>query len=132
MYSHQKKGEKTNASTLHVLQNKVDYTHVYSLKKFFKSCVKGNVEGPEVAASVYVADVDPTYPQEGGKYVYNPCPTFATSLPGNCKINECDSDDDYDIRDHLDTVPIPMPEPLNWKDYMYHPNHCNVLPLKRV
>ena len=59
--------------------------------------------------------------------MYNPCPTFATSLPENCKINECDSDDDYDIRDHLDTVPIPTPEPLSWKDYMYTPSHCNVI-----
>ena len=49
--SSQKKGE-TNASTPHVLQNKIDYTHVYSLKKFFKGCVKGNGEGPEGAAAL--------------------------------------------------------------------------------
>ena len=73
-------------------------------------------------------DVDVGYavPQEGGKYVYNPCPTFTTSLPENSKPNEWDSDDDFDIRDHLDTVPIPMPEPLHWQDYMYYPNQISM------
>ena len=42
----------TSTSTPHVLQNKVDHTHVYNLKKFFKSCVTGNGEGPEVAATL--------------------------------------------------------------------------------
>ena len=123
-YSHKKEGE---TSTPHVSQNKADCTHVYSLKKFFKSCEKGYVEGPKVAESVYVVDFDPTYPQEGAKYVYDPYTTFTMSLPENSRINKCDSDDGYDIRDHLDTVPIPMREPLNWKDYMYHPNHCKVI-----
>ena len=50
-YSHKKKGE-TSASTPHALQNKVGHTHVYNLKKFFNSCVKGNVEGPEGAATL--------------------------------------------------------------------------------
>ena len=74
-----------------------------------------------------VSEVDPTYSQEGEKYVYNPFTTFATSLPENSKIKECDSDEEYDIRDHLDTVPLQYPEPLNCEDYMYYPSHCGVI-----
>ena len=37
-----------------------------------------------------------------------------------------ESDDEYDVYDHLDTVPIKMPTPLSWQDYMYTPTQISV------
>ena len=37
-----------------------------------------------------------------------------------------ESDDEYNVYDHLDTVPIKMPTPLSWQDYMYTPTQISV------
>ena len=36
-------------------------------------------------------------------------------------------DEDYDVYEHLDKVPITMPPPLGPQDYMYNPYRCNVI-----
>ena len=78
-----------------------DYSHVYNLRQFFETCA--------VTFSSPLGSVESKVKEEIVKEVGN------------------ENDDDYDIRDHLDTVPIPMPKPLNWKDYVYRSNNCNVI-----
>ena len=78
-----------------------DYSQVYDLCQFFESCT-----------------------------VSPPSPTDSVELEvrvGKVEKVFSENEYDYDVYDHLDTVPIPMPEPLSWKDYIYYPNHCNVI-----
>ena len=35
-------------------------------------------------------------------------------------------DENYDVYEHLDKVPITMPPPFGPLDYMYYPHNCNV------
>ena len=77
-----------------------DYSHVYNLRQFFESCT--------------VTFSSPLCVVESG-------------IKEEIVEDVCDeSDDEYDVYDHLDTVPIKMPTPLSWQDYMYTPTQISV------
>ena len=88
--------------------NTNDFSPVYSLKQFFESC---------------------THMQKDKKDVPRILKVKQEPLPLNSEgvIWASKGDEDFDVYEHLDTVPITMPPPLGPQDYMYNTYHCNVV-----
>ena len=77
-----------------------DYSQVYDLHQFFESCTTSPSSHTGVSElAVTEVSLEELYDE---------------------------SEEDYNVYDHLDTVPIKMPTPLSWQDYMYTPTQISV------
>ena len=77
-----------------------DYSQLYDLRQFFESCTTST------SSHTGVSELEVT--EERLEELYD------------------ESEEDYNVYDHLDTVPIKMPTPLSWQDYMYTPTQISV------
>ena len=99
-------GEKEKQYT----SQQYNYSHVFSLSQFFESCTHAQVDKKDVTQALRVQQATPPHKSEGVVWA-----------------SGGDYDEDYDVYEHLDKVPITMPPPLGPQDYMYNPYRCNVV-----
>ena len=123
------KGHKSAIYT----QNEKETTSMYSLKEFFKSC-ECRVKCLKTEVKGFHQEVDFSQVYNLKQFFkscnYSLVPQYSqVETVSQCEngVKASDSDEEYDIRDHLDTVPLQYPEPLNCEDYMYYPSHCGVI-----
>ena len=123
------KGHKSATYT----QNEKETTSMYSLKEFFKSC-ECRVKCLKTEVKGFHQEVDFSQVYNLKQFFkscnYSLVPQYSqVETVSQCEngVKASDSDEEYDIRDHLDTVPLQYPEPLNCEDYMYYPSHCGVI-----
>ena len=95
-----------------VVFNKNDFLHVYSLKQFFESCADMQVDEKDVTQALRVQQ--------------KPLPRKSKTHGVIWASGGEEYDENYDVYEHLDKVPITMPPPLGPQDYMHNPHHCNV------
>ena len=94
---------------VNVVFKKNNFSSVYCLKQFFESCTHAQADKKDVTQAPRVQQATPPPKSEGVVWASGD-----------------EYDEDYDVYEHLDKVPITMPPPLGPQDYMYNPHHCNV------
>ena len=105
------KKEAKEKATIDALPKK-DFSHVYNLKKFFESCANTQVDPKEVTQAHLVKQ--------------EPLPSKSKSHGVIWASGGEEYDEDYDVYEHLDKVPITMPPPLSPEDFMYYPSQVTV------